>query len=130
MLAMFRDGGFSMFFILGFGFVSLGWAAWYAARGKKKALGFVFGMMAATLFSTASGVCSDLGMVFKTLAGSEDVDPRHQSVGADTAHRMDNLLEGLGESMAPAIMGFSLLALTSLLLGAGAVRVQKEEEAA
>jgi hypothetical protein len=130
MLVMFRDGGFSMYFVLGFGFVSLGWAAWYAARGKKKALGFVYAMMAATLFSIGSGVMVDLGMVFKTLSGSSDVDERHQEVGRDVAHRADLLLEGLGESMAPGVMGFSLLALTSLLLAAGAARVAREEEAA
>jgi hypothetical protein len=122
MLTIFRDGGFSMFFILGFGFVALGWAARYAIRGKKRPLGFVVGMMAATLFATASGICSDLGTTFKTLAGSEDMDARHQEIGRDTAHRVDNLLEGAGESMAPGIMGFSLLALTSFLLAVGAAR--------
>jgi hypothetical protein len=124
MLTMFRDGGFSMFFILAFGFVSLVWAGLYAAKGKKKPLGFIVAMMATTLLATGSGVASDLGMVFKTLAQTEE------GIGRDTAHRMDNLLEGFGESMAPAIMGLSLLALTSLLLGVGALRAAKEESAA
>jgi hypothetical protein len=127
MLVMFRDGGFSMFFVLGFGAVSLGWAAWYAARGKRKALGFVYAMMAATLFATASGVVSDMAMVFKTLAGSDDVGEARQAMARDVAHRTDLLLEGLGESMAPGIMGFSLLALTALLLAVGAARVGKDE---
>ncbi len=126
MWTLFRDGGFSMFFVLGFGFTALGWAAWYAVRGRKRPLGFVRAMMAATLFATASGTCSDLGMVFKTLGQSEDVDARHQGIGRDVAHRVDNLLEGLGESMAPGVMGFSLLALTSLLLAVGAARIRQE----
>jgi hypothetical protein len=130
MYTLFREGGFSMFFVLGFGFVSLGWAAWYAAQGKAKALGFVRAMMLATLFATGSGVTSDLGMVFKTLSGSSDVDERHQALARDKEHRVDLLLEGLGESMAPAIMGLSLLALTALLLAVGAARVGREEEAA
>jgi hypothetical protein len=127
MLVLFRDGGFSMFFILGFGFVSLGWGAVYAARGKKKALGFVYAMMAATLFATGSGVMSDMGMVFKTLAGSDDVGEARQAMARDVTHRTDMLLEGLGESMAPGIMGLSFLALTSLLLAVGAARVGRDE---
>jgi hypothetical protein len=121
---IFRDGGFSMYFVLGFGGTALLWAAWYAIRGRRRPMGFIVAMMAATFFATASGVASDFGMVFKTLAQSEDVDPRHQGIGRDTEHRVDNLLEGLGESMAPAIMGFTFLALTSLLLAVGAARLR------
>jgi hypothetical protein len=129
MLVLFRDGGFSMYFILGFGFVSLGWAAWYAIKGKRKALGFVYAMMAATLFSIGSGTMVDLGMVFKTLSGSDEVGERRQAIAQDTEHRTEILLEGLGECMAPGVMGFSLLALTSLLLAAGAARIAREETA-
>src|ERR1700678_2215813 len=43
MLTLFREGGFSMFFIVGFGLVALGWAGWHAATGKKRPLGFVRG---------------------------------------------------------------------------------------
>lgn len=120
MMTLFTDGGFSMFFVLGFGFVALAWAAWYAARGRRRPLSFVYGMMAATFFATASGVFSDLGMVFKTvatLAESGKFDPKN---------RVEILLMGLGESMAPAIMGFSLLALTALLLAVGGARVSAD----
>ena len=48
-------------------------------------------------------------------------------MAADVAHRTQLLLEGLGESMAPGVLGFSLLALTSLLLAVGASRVAKAE---
>jgi hypothetical protein len=127
MLVMFRDGGFPMYFILGFGLVSLGWAAVYAARGKKRALGFVQAMMAATFFVVVSAVMVDLGMVFKTLAGSDDVGDARHAMAADVTHRTEILLEGLGESMAPGVLGFSLLGLTSLLLAVGAARVAKAE---
>jgi hypothetical protein len=125
MMEMFRDGGFSMFPILAFGLIALGWAGVYAARGQRRPLGFVLGMMGATLFSTTVGVASDLGTVFKTLSGAGD-DPRRLAMASDTAHRVEILLEGLGESMAPAIMGFALLCLTALLLAVGSVRVQRE----
>jgi hypothetical protein len=127
MLVMFRDGGFPMYFILGFGLVSLGWAAVYAAQGKRKALGFVHSMMAATFFVILSAVMVDMGMVFKTLAGSDDVGEARHAMAADVAHRTEILLEGLGESMAPGVMGFSLLGLTALLLAVGASRVAKAE---
>jgi hypothetical protein len=131
MLTLFRDGGFSMFFVLGFGFVSLGWAAWYAAMGKAKPLAFVRSMMLATLFSIASGTWSDLGTVFKFLAEAPET-------GSDAAHAAwDNkvhmvrlMIEGVGESMAPGIMGFSLLALTALLLAVGAARLPSAERPA
>jgi uncharacterized membrane protein (Fun14 family) len=129
MLTMFRDGGFSMFPILGFGFVALGWAAWYAVRGQVRPLGFVVAMMVATLFSTATGICSDLGTTFKTLAGEETASPSRQAIAKDTDHRFENLLEGAAESMAPGIMGFTLLTLTSLLLAVGAARTRREIEA-
>jgi hypothetical protein len=125
MMTLFRDGGFSMFPILGFGFVALGWAAWYAAKGRRRPLGFVLGMMGATLFATGVGVVSDLGMVFKTLAGEVD-DPRRLEIAHDVGHRVEGLLAGLGESMAPGIMGFTLLCLTSLLLAVGTARAQSE----
>jgi hypothetical protein len=127
MLTLFREGGFSMFFILGFGFVGLGWAAWYAAMGRPRRLGFVRGMMAATLFSTAMGVATDLGTVFKVVSGlGDDLSPARQAMGRDLEHRTDILLKGLSESMAPAVMGFALLAVASLLLAVGAARTERD----
>jgi len=119
MYTLIREGGYSMFWVLGFGFVALGWAALYAARGKQRPLGFVVAMMAATLFATASGICSDLGTTWKTVAGM-----------GDKVNHADMALEGEGESMAPGVMGFSLLGLSALLLAVGKARVAREEEAA
>jgi hypothetical protein len=115
MLTLFREGGYPMFFVLGFGFVALGWAAWYAATGRKRPLGFVRGMMLATLFSVASGTVSDFGAVFHAITSMKDLT-------ADG--RTAILLEGLGESMAPGILGFSLLSMTALLLAVGALRTE------
>jgi hypothetical protein len=116
MMTLFREGGYSMFFVLGFGGAAFLWAAWYAARGKPARLAFVRGMMVATAFATLSGICSDLGTVFHRVAEEED---------AVKAHHM--VLEGSGESMAPGIMGFSLLALTALLVAVGDLRTRRED---
>lgn len=115
MWTLFRDGGWSMFFILGFGFVALGWAAWFAARGRATPLGFVKAMMAATLFATLSGVFSDLGTVFKVVWTMAEPD------------RTATMIEGLGECMAPGVMGFAFLALAALLVGVGSARVARAE---
>jgi hypothetical protein len=127
MLTMFRDGGYSMFFVVGFGLTALLWAAWYAIRGKKRPLGFVVAMMVATFFAITSGICADLGMMGKTLAGAEE-EPGRQAMAADKEHRVDYLLEGFAESMAPGIMGFSLLSLTALLLAVGQSRASAAGE--
>jgi hypothetical protein len=121
MLTLFREGGYSMFFVLGFGFVALAAAGAYAARGKKVSLRFVHAMMVATLFATVSGICSDLGATFHAVAGPMG--------DADPARRFIILIEGAGESMAPGIMGFSLLALAALLLAVGGARISTPEEA-
>jgi hypothetical protein len=122
MLTLFREGGYSMFFILGFGFVALAAAAAYAARGKKASLRFILAMMATTMFATVQGICSDFGATFHAVSGPlGDADP---------TQRLRILSEGLGESMAPGIMGFALLALAALLLAVGGGRVAKLEEAA
>jgi hypothetical protein len=72
-------------------------------------------MMLATLFSVASGTLSDFGAVFHTITRMTELTPDARSA---------MLLEGLGESMAPGILGFSLLSMTSLLLAVGALRTE------
>jgi hypothetical protein len=109
-----------MYFVVGFGFVALAWAAVYAAQGKRKPLAFAISMMAATLFSIGSGICSDLGTVFHFLSSVKDADT--------TPTQLTRIMmEGFGESLAPGIMGFSLLALTALLLAVGAARIHGAE---
>ena len=121
MQTLFRDGGFSMYFVLAFGALSLGWAAEYAFRGPKKPTSSFYAMMLATLFATCSGVASDLGTTFKTVSGMPNLS--HDD-------RFQMLLEGAGESMAPAIMGFSFLALSAFLLAWGAVRTRPIDSSA
>ncbi len=125
MMTLFRDGGFPMYFILGFGFTCLAWAAWFAARGKPRAMGFVRAMMAATVFATAMGVAADLGATFNAASHlPETAEPSRPEF--DRAHRAQIVLEGSSESMAPAIMGFALLAMTAFLLAIGNARAGQQ----
>ncbi|HEY8042369.1 MAG TPA: hypothetical protein VIF15_21345 [Polyangiaceae bacterium] len=104
MLTLIRDGGWSMFVILLFGFVALAAAAYFAVRPDRRHEGFVKWMSRAVLWSTLVGICTDLATVFHTTAEVVDVDERA---------RMN--LQGMAESLSPGILGFAFLALVALL---------------
>jgi hypothetical protein len=122
MLTLFRNGGVPMWFILLFGLVALGGAAFFAARAERKLLGFIKWMSLATVFSVLSGTAADLGTTCFTVS--------HAITGQwpnGTPFKYDGpwsamLLEGIAESMSPMIMGMSLLALTALLTAIGSRR--------
>jgi hypothetical protein len=109
-----REGGFPMWFVLAFGLVSLGAAAWFAYRPSRRRLRFIYGMSAATALTSLMGICADLA-----------------AVGHHANERWDEfsgpivrvLLQGFAESMSPGVMGFSFLSLVALLTAAGAPRL-------
>lgn len=114
MLTLFRAGGVPMFFILAFGLLSLVSAARFAYNPAARLRGIAEALSRATLFSVATGICAALGAVFQNVPNNEE-----------WAHSPDLhlvVMVGLGESMAPGVMGFSLLSLTWLLLAVGARR--------
>ena len=113
MLTLFRNGGFPMFFILAFGFVALAAAAWYAYRPNPRSFGFIVWMGAATLFSTLMGTSADFGATFFHVS---------RAIDKGMAGWHGDLMEGLAESMSPGIMGFSLLAMTALVVSVGKAR--------
>jgi len=102
-----------MFFIVAFGFVALGAAAYYAFRPNPRSLGFSAWMGAATLFSTLMGTAADFGATFFHVS-------RAIHDGAADWHA--DLVEGLAESMSPGIMGFAFLAVTALVVAVGKAR--------
>jgi len=119
MWTLFRNGGFPMFFIVGFGLVALGAAARYAIAGKRHPLGFILGMMGATLFATLSGTTADVGAVFYAVGEKWSANGPYS--------RTDIVFEGLAEVMSAGIFGFTLLALASLLIAVGQYRIAKSE---
>lgn len=58
-----REGGWPIWFTLLFGLITLGGAARFALSARRKHLGFVVGMAAATFFSTLNGMVADLAAV-------------------------------------------------------------------
>jgi hypothetical protein len=117
MLTMFRNGGFSMFFILAFGLIALATAFIFALRPRADREGFLRFMSLATLYSILSGTCGDLAAV-------ADYVVTHEMDGRKMAA---TVIEGVGESMSPGILGFSLLSLVALMTAVGKRRLAARE---
>jgi hypothetical protein len=113
MMTLFRNGGWSMYWVVAFGFVALGAAGHYAARPTAKHEGFLSWMSRAVLWSIFTGICSDAATVFEYTAG--DIPP------GDARARI--VLEGLAESLSPGIVGFAFLAVVALLAAVGRRRL-------
>jgi hypothetical protein len=116
MIKLFTDGGWSMWFILLFGFVALATAGWFSMRPSKTQIGFIKWMGTATLFSILAGFCSDMGTVLFAVVKIEDTNLRGQVI-----------CEGFAESMSPGIMGFVILSLVALLTAVGRRRLDARD---
>jgi hypothetical protein len=112
-----RDGGFSMWFILIFGGVSLGAAFVFAVRPMARVQQFIVWMGLATLAATLCGVSSDLAATFHAAATKP----------MSLEERVDVAMQGTAESMAPAIVGFAFLSLVALMLAVGKRRLDEQE---
>lgn len=112
MKTLILEGGFPMLFILALGLVALAGAAAFAARPNLARERFVRRLGVSTLLATMVALASDLGATFHHVGNLE----------TDHAQRIQLTLVGLGESMAPLILGFGILALVALLLAVGRAR--------
>ncbi len=98
-----------MWFILVLGFTALATAFWYALRPDDKHLGFLKWISRAILWTSLGGVMLDFSTVAHFVAAME----------VDEAQRWRIVLQGLGESMAPGVMGFAFLTLVAVLTAVG-----------
>lgn len=110
---LFRNGGFPMWFILGFGLVTLLTAFSYAMRPAVERERLVRWMGLATLFSVLCGTAGDLAAVARYVA----------TTPMETGKMLAIVVEGVGESMSPAIFGFSMLSLAAAMIAVGKRRV-------
>src|SRR5512137_1201718 len=115
MLMLIREGGFVMVFVLGFWLTALVAALLFAVRPAQRKLPFIRGMSHATLFAILSGICADLAAVGHAIPGRFADDPKWYYA----------LILGFGESMAPGIMGFTLLSLVWLVSAVGERRLAR-----
>lgn len=108
-----RAGGMGMWFILAFGLATLVTAGLFIWKPSDARLGAIRGLSMATVFSILSGLCAAAAATLHHVAW----DPRF----ADD--RVAYLMQGFSETMAPGILGFSLLALAWLTTAVGLRRL-------
>lgn len=118
MLTLFKEGGFPMWAVLAFGLTALVTAFVFAVRPSERNIRFIKGMASATILASIAGVAIDFSTVAHYVSEKE--------MAAD--QRWRTVLEGFGESMAPAVMGFTMVALVALLVAVGTRRLDAREE--
>jgi hypothetical protein len=124
-----------MLFILITGLVGLGAAFHFALRAQRKSLGFIKWMGMATLFGTLAASCADVGATLYAAekgfdkSGSYDAPagtPLRTEAGG-VPHALHIIVAGCAESTSPGILGFSFLALTSMLVAVGRRRLDERD---
>jgi len=111
MMTLFREGGFPVWFLLGFGALLLIAGARFTIRPDAGRLRLVLALGAATLFTTVTAVSADLATV------------GHQAPSYLASHPEMSLaqvlLQGVAESLSPAILGGTVLTLAALFTALG-----------
>ena len=114
MLTLIEQGGLPIWFLLIFGAFSLLLGAGFARRPEPARLKLVLAMSIATLCTTLTSVCAALAMVGHHLPEYLAQHPKEA--------RGDALLQGMAESLGPAVLGFTLLTLVALFVALGCYR--------
>jgi len=118
MLEFFQAGGWSMFLVLVLGALAFGVAVAFAIRPQERRVGMVRALSAGTVFAVLAGLAANVAAVMSQVPANPE-----------WAHSPDVhliVMTGLGESCAPAIMGFTLLSLAWLITAAGVRRMAIE----
>lgn len=114
-------GGWSMWFVMLFALLSLAAAIVFAVRADLKKLGVVRAMTWATVFSILSGLLANFLAVMRYVAS-------HEELHKDPPEMAAIVLMGLGETVTPGILGFTILAITWMVVAVGTRRVQDHGE--
>jgi hypothetical protein len=113
-----------MLFLLLLGGVGILAAFHFAVRAQRKSLGFLKSLSAAVLFATLAATCADVGATLHAVSGIYERGPPYTF--RDRPVVPEHLLvEGLGESTSPGILGFSFLALIGMLMAVGRRRLDE-----
>jgi hypothetical protein len=111
---LFVEGGFPMWFLLAFGLSTLVFAARFARAPVRRTLRIALALAGATACTTLTGFATDLAMVGHHAP---------EYLGAHPGTTLPEvLLQGMAESLSPAILGFTLLSLAALLVAVGFYR--------
>jgi len=103
-----------MWFLLTFGVLTLVSAARFGLRPESSRLRLVAALGLATVFTTLTAICADLAAVGHQMP---DYMSRHPELSLSSV-----LLQGGAESMSPAIVGFTVVSLASLVVALGFYR--------
>jgi hypothetical protein len=112
MLGFMQEGGYSTWLILVLGLLSLGLAASFAVRPAERKLNILRPLALATVLSILSAIPADLGTVMKRV-------PQLPEFTSSPDLRVALYTSGIGESMVPAILGFTILSLVWLVAAVG-----------
>jgi uncharacterized membrane protein len=114
MMTLFREGGFPMWFLLAFGGLLLISGARFAMRPDSARLRLALALSAATLFTTITAISADLATVGHQ---APDFLAKHPEMTLASV-----LLQGIAESLSPAILGCTVLTLAALFVALGCYR--------
>jgi hypothetical protein len=114
MLTMMQEGGPSMWVLLAFGLGLLVTGAGFAIHPGRRRLDIALALAAGTGCAALTGVCSDLAAVGHKM-------PVYLRAHDGTTLSFA-LLQGFAESMAPMILGTTMLAAAALLVALGLCR--------
>jgi hypothetical protein len=112
----FVAGGWSMWFLLAIGALCLTAAGTFAFRPDPTQLDRIAGLSRSVAWSTLLGVASDLAAVGYNI-------PRNPE-WAKSPDLPLLVLQGIAESLSPAILGAAILSVSSLLVAAGCGRLR------
>lgn len=115
MLEFMRAGGVPIWVVLVLGLFALGGGLRFALRPKEGGEAVLRGLGAATTFAVLSAVSANVAMVFWRVSQVPELAERPD------VHLV--VLVGLAEALTPAILGFTLLALTWAAIAMGRRRL-------
>jgi hypothetical protein len=114
MMEFMRAGGVPIWIVLFFGLAALVTGVLFAIRPDERKAAVLRALSNTTIFCILSGVTSCIAAVMSKVPGNPE--------WAHSPDRTLIIMTGLGESMTPAILGFTLLSLVWLLAAVGSRR--------
>lgn len=114
-MTWFMGGGLSMVFVLVFGLMAVALAAWFAGSPGTGDVRSHVALGVAVLAASLCGVMTDLTAVATQVPANPE--------WAQSPDLAMILLVGLGESLAPGVLGFALVAVQALLVSFGLRRL-------
>ena len=111
MVEFFQAGGFSMWFVLAFGALTLVASGQFAWRPAEHKVSAIKALSISTLLSVAAGIVSDIAAV------GAHVPANPEWANSPKVHLI--VMQGISESMAPGILGFTVLSVAWLVMAVG-----------